>query len=203
MQNHKETTAQIADVFLLDERTIREDLAALEDGIRIGGTEIKIDIEHDGWEKYMETSRHPVILNLDMACVVAMTDGLLKAAKTDALYAKQYKTVAREVYAGLTDYAKWRMRELLERDGLKDELEEVALYEQTLSDSLITMMKSGCVGTIGVHSDGKDYIFTECTIIGYEEGRIELSTRKGEVRFPVSEVYLCDYILKREDTLNR
>ena len=34
LQNHKKTTAQIADMFLLDERTIREDLAALEDGIQ-------------------------------------------------------------------------------------------------------------------------------------------------------------------------
>ena len=195
LQNHKKTTAQIADVFLLDDRTIRDDLLALEDGIEIAGTELKIDIAREGWEKYMENSRHPVFLNLDMPGVVAMTAGLLTAAEHEPLYADQFRKVAKEVCSGLTDYSKWRIGKMVEN------LEEVELYERTLSDSIITMMKSGCTGTIGVHSEGKDYLFSGCVISGYADGYIELNTERGTKRFPVSDIYLCESTLDRESTL--
>ena len=75
------------------------------------------------------------------------------------------------------------------------------LYEKALPGSIITMMKTGRTGTIGVHADGMDYLFTECKVNGCEGENIELSTKKGVVTFRMSDIYLCDYTLDREDTL--
>lgn len=139
MQYHKVTTSEIAEVFMLDERTVRTDIRALEDGIRIFDKDIKYNITHDKWKHCMEYSKHPVLLNLDMTEVIAMTIGLTEISKLETLFAPQYEKIASEIYSNLTEYAKGKIVRLIKEKNLDFIHSEMNLYEKTISNALITI----------------------------------------------------------------
>ena len=55
------------------------------------------------------------------------------------------------------------------------------------------MMKEECKGTIQIHSDGKDYVFTSCRVLSCDNHTITLMTRDGKEKvFSISDVYGCE-----------
>ena len=199
LQNNKNTTAQIADVFMLNDRTIREDLLALEDGIHIMDSDIQVDIQRDGWKRYMEASLHPVLLNLSMPEVVAMTIGLIELSDLDPIYSAQYKKIATDVYSKLTEYAKGKLRRIMEAKGINLLPKEQIEYENQLSNALITMLKAGCKGNIQSNTNGTDCVYINCTIENYEDGIVFIKTSSGaDKQVPAEDIFSCEYFLKRE-----
>ena len=200
LQNHKCRTRDISEQFVLSDRTTTKDLAALEDGIHILDTEIKIDLDRDKWNKSMAFSSHPLVLNLTMTEVVAMTIGLMDAAEKELLYAPQFRKVAKDIYRGLTRYGQGQLARLIDIQKLSDEFrDEIEEYEHQISTDLLTMWKSGCEGTLQIRSDGIDHSYVDAHVIGYEDGIIKILTRENkEVEFPVADVYDCSYHLERE-----
>lgn len=200
LQNHKSKTEEIAEKYMLDRRTMSNDLNALESGMEVLGTVFDVDLQRENWNYYTDKSLHPIMLNLDIPEVIAMTIGLMELSKKEALYGPQYRKIAKQIYSGLSEYAKTRIRPLMQRQGVESQfLEEVKLYESQLSYDLLTMLKSGCSGTIKIFHEEKDYIFVDCRLLGKHDDEIQLETRSGIKKcFPVKAVYSCEYHLKRE-----
>ena len=195
MQTNPIDIDRIADLFMMSDRSMRELLNELEEGVDILGTKVKIKIGRECWKKYSVISHHPVFLNLTMTEVVALTVGLADAAKNNELYAPIFRKIARDVYDSLTEYGKGCIARMPKNQDMAEFFsEEIRHYEESISGSLITMMKEGCTGTLQIHSDGKDYVFASCKVIGYDDTDITLKTRDGKERsFNVANVYGCEY----------
>ena len=76
--------------------------------------------------------------------------------------------------------------------------DEIRIYEEHISNSLITMLKEGCTGNIQANHDGVDYVFTSCRVLEYEEGEVVIETSDGKRRkIRVSDIYVCEDNYKR------
>lgn len=199
-QDHKCKTEEIAQKFMLDRRTASSDLRALEDGIPIMDTTLGLNLERDGWRYYTKWSTHPIFLNLDLTETIAMTVGLMKLGNTDPLYAPQFRRIAQGVYSQLSEYAKGKLLRYMKQQGVESEFSvEMETHEKQVSSDLITMLKAECPGTIKLSSEGKEYIFADCCLSHYDNGVITITTANHEEkRFPVEDVFSCEYHLDRE-----
>lgn len=191
MQANPIDIEKISDLFMISTKSMGRILNELEEGVDILGTKVKIKMDRKGWNRYSVISHHPVFLNLTMSEVVALTVGLVDAAKDNDLYAPLFKKIARDVYANLTDYGKGCIARMPANQDFFSE--EIHAYEEQISSSLITMMKEECKGTIQIHSDGKDYVFTSCRVLSFDNHTITLMTRDGKEKvFSISDVYGCE-----------
>lgn len=199
MQTNSIDIEKISDLFMMSDRSMRELLSELENGVDILGTRVKVKMNRDGQNRYSVISHHPVFLNLTMQEVVAMTAGLLDAAKTNELYGPLYRKIAKDVYDNLTSYAKGRVSKMLRAQGMDGFFfDEIRTYEEHISNSLMTMLKEECIGNIQVNHDGVDYVFMSCKVLEYEEGEVVIEASDGNRRrFRVSDVYVCEDNYKR------
>lgn len=200
LQNVEYRTTEIADVFMMTDRTMREEMRALEDGFQFMDTEVQIELEHEGWMYRMPLSNHPVFLNLTMDEVAAMTVGLVQSAKNNPIYRPQFESVAKKIYGGLTDYAKGRLNHLIDSQEMAEFFEdEVVKYERQITTDLLTMLKAGCPGTIQIHHEGEDRVFIDCRVVGSENYDIIIETPDGKkLKFPIADVFSCEYEMKRK-----
>lgn len=191
MQENPIDIEKISDLFMISTKSMSRILNELEEGVDILGTKVKIKMDREGWNRYSVISHHPIFLNLTMSEVVALTVGLVGAANNNELYAPLFRKIAMDVYANLTDYGKGCIARMpVSQDFFS---EEIHAYEEQISSSLITMMKKECRGTIQIHSDGKDYVFTSCKVMSYDDHTITLKTRDGKEKvFNISDVYGCE-----------
>lgn len=175
--------------------------ASLENGQKLMGKEIKIPIEREGWKRYSKVSYHPILLNLTMPEVTAMTIGLMEVAKEEKLYSDQFERVARDIYKGLTDYGKGCLSKLIKAKGMTEAFSrEIRDYEDSISDNIITMLKTEKPGTIQINTNGTDYLFIDCFIIDNKEDSILIRTKNGKERwFSISDVYSCECHQDRND----
>ena len=82
--------------------------------------------------------------------------------------------------------------------------DEIRIYEEHISNSLMTMLKEDCTGNIQINHDGVDYVFASCRLLEYEKGEVVIEASDGRIRkFRVSDIYVCEdnykRRLKRED----
>ena len=133
--------------------------------------------------------------------VTAMTIGLMEAAKEEKLYSDQFERVARDIYKGLTDYGKGCLSKLIKAKGMTEAFSrEIRDCEDSISDNIIAMMKTGKPGTIQINTNGTDYLFIDCFIIDNKEDSILIRTKNGKERwFPISDVYSCECHQDRND----
>ena len=195
MQTNPIDIDRIADLFMMSDKSMRELLNELEDGVDILGTKVKIKMDRDGSNRYSVISYHPIFMNLTMPEVVALTVGLVDAAKNNELYAPVFRKIAKEVYENLTEYGKGCIARMPKSQDVESVfLNEIQRYEENISISLMTMLKEGYTGNIQIQSEGKDYVFTSCKVIDYGCSDIVLATRDGKERcFKISEVFGCEY----------
>lgn len=205
MQTKPIDIEKISDLFMMSDRSMRELLSELEEGVDILGTKVKIKMDRDGSNRYSVISHHPVFLNLTMQEVVTLTAGLLDAAKTNELYGPLFTKIAKDVYDNLTEYGKGRVTRMLKAQGMDGFFfDEIRIYEEHISNSLMTMLKEDCTGNIQINHDGVDYVFASCRLLEYEKGEVVIEASDGRIRkFRVSDIYVCEdnykRRLKRED----
>lgn len=100
------TLDNLVDQYSVSDRTIREDLNKIENGIEVLGNEIKIElnrIRNKGIS--YKTTVHPVVLMLNMTEVYALTVGLKKISKRTA-YETVLNDLADYIYNQVSDYGK-------------------------------------------------------------------------------------------------
>lgn len=205
MQTKPIDIEKISNLFMMSDRSMRELLSELEEGVDILGTKVKIKMDRDGSNRYSVISHHPVFLNLTMQEVVTLTAGLLDAAKTNELYGPLFTKIAKDVYDNLTEYGKGRVTRMLKAQGMDGFFfDEIRIYEEHISNSLMTMLKEDCTGNIQINHDGVDYVFASCRLLEYEKGEVVIEASDGRIRkFRVSDIYVCEdnykRRLKRED----
>ena len=191
IQTHPIEVEAMADFFMTSTKSMGKIAASLENGQKLMGKEIKIPVEREGWKRYSKVSYHPILLNLTMPEVTAMTIGLMEAAKEEKLYSDQFERVARDIYKGLTDYGKGCLSKLIKAKGMTEAFSrEIRDYEDSISDNIIAMMKTGKPGTIQINTNGTDYLFIDCFIIDNKADSTLIRTKNGKERwFPISDVY--------------
>ena len=201
IQTHPIEVEAMADFFMTSTKSMGKIAASLENGQKLMGKEIKIPVEREGWKRYSKVSYHPILLNLTMPEVTAMTIGLMEAAKEEKLYSDQFERVARDIYKGLTDYGKGCLSKLIKAKGMTEAFSrEIRDYEDSISDNIIAMMKTGKPGTIQINTNGTDYLFIDCFIIDNKEDSILIRAKNGKERwFPISDVYSCECHQDRND----
>lgn len=199
MQTNSIDIERISDLFMMSDRSMRELLNELENGVDLLGTRVKVKMDRDGSNRYSVISHHPIFLNLTMQEVVALTAGLLDAAKTKELYGPLFRKIAKDVYDNLTSYAKGRVSKMLKAQGMQGFFfDEIRTYEEHISKSLITMLKEECTGNIQVNQDGVDYVFVSCMVVEFNNGKVVIEASDGKRRrFRVSDVYVCEDNCKR------
>ena len=190
LQNHTCTTSQLADVFMLDERTVRNDLLLLEQGIPV-----KAKIIHEGWKHSMNPSMHPIFLTLDLNEIIAMTIGLVQCASLQPLFQQQYLSIARNIYNQLSDYAKGRIAHMIEMNDIQDYfLKDMSdEYRRNINDSIITMAKRDIPGRIMVSINDTDYVYNNCHIQSYDHGICILTEQKRTVTLDLDSIVSCQY----------
>lgn len=102
--HEKHTPGEIRNKFDIDERTIRADLAALENGITVLGAEIRITRSRRGNEMYYKSTMHPVFLPLNLTEVYALTT-YLDRIEDDDPNAPAVRSIANRIRGQLSDYA--------------------------------------------------------------------------------------------------
>ena len=200
-QTHPIEVEAMADFFMTSTKSMGKIAASLENGQKLMGKEIKIPIEREGWKRYSKVSYHPILLNLTMPEVTAMTIGLMEVAKDEKLYSDQFIKIAKDVYNSLTNYGKGCLSKLIKDKGMADAFNrEIRDYEYSITSNIITMMKTGKPGTIQINSNGTDYLFIDCYVISDEGESIQIRTKNGKEKwFPISDVYSCECHMDRKD----
>lgn len=99
------TLSEISEHFDIDDRTRREDLQALEDGITVLGSTIRIQKEKKERKYYYRTTMHPIFLPLNLTEVYALTVYLERALKDDNINSGIIRDISARVKSQLSDYA--------------------------------------------------------------------------------------------------
>lgn len=119
LQGTPKTMDMLKDHYWLNEKNIRPDLNALENGIEFQNQKIKIEVDRerssDGRQelKYKSTA-HPVFMPLNLTQVYALTVGIKKISK-DTQYDNILNDLSNWVYSQLSDYAKHIIKESIEK----------------------------------------------------------------------------------------
>lgn len=110
LQGTPKTMEDLRAHYWLDEKNIRPDLNALENGMEFQNQNIKIQMDRerssDGKQQLIYNSTvHPVFLPLNLTQVYALTVGLKKISK-DTQYDNILNDLSNWIYTQLSDYAK-------------------------------------------------------------------------------------------------
>jgi len=137
------TPKEIQEEFGINERTSREDLQALEDGITVLGATIKIEKEKKGRSYYYKTTLHPVFLPLNLTEVYALTVYLNRVIDYSDPNAQMISNITDRIKLQLSDYAFERLFPDIERPGIENRYlndEELARQRKGI---YMYLMKSG------------------------------------------------------------
>lgn len=160
-----------------DERTLREDLEALRDGIEVMGTTIQIQEEKLGRKKHYRSTLHPVFLPLNLTEIYALTVYMPNILDHSNPNAEIICDIARRIKAQLSDYALKRLFPN-ETELLDTPVELRYINDEQLARSrrglLMYLMKSGehCNFFInGTKKEGR---------IQYDDGKYFVICKDGE-----------------------
>ena len=92
--------------FFQSDRTIRKDLAAMEEGISFMGQRIQIRKTREGGKIRYQSTLHPVFLPLNLTEVYALTAGLLAIIPRGSPLYDIYQYLAEFIYGQLSDYGR-------------------------------------------------------------------------------------------------
>lgn len=99
------TPSEIEERFDIDERTRRKDLTALEDGIEVLGSMIRVEKTREHGKDYYKSTVHPVFLPLNLTEVYALTVYLDRAIDDRDPNKVIIQNLTNRVKSQLTDYA--------------------------------------------------------------------------------------------------
>lgn len=99
------TPSKIEERFDIDERTRRKDLTALEDGIEVLGSTIRVEKNREHGKDYYKSTVHPIFLPLNLTEVYALTVYLDRAIDDGDPNKVIIQNLTNRVKSQLTDYA--------------------------------------------------------------------------------------------------
>ena len=106
------SASEISEHFSINARTRRADLQALEDGITVLGSTIRIQKEKKGRKYYYRTTMHPIFLPLNLTEVYALTvyleraiNKLERVTKKADVNSEIIRKISARVKSQLSDYA--------------------------------------------------------------------------------------------------
>lgn len=99
------TPTEIEEQFEIDERTRRKDLAALEDGIEVLGSTIKVEKTRENRRDCYKTTVHPIFLPLNLTEVYALTAYLNQAIDDRDPNKQIIRNLSNRIKSQLSDYA--------------------------------------------------------------------------------------------------
>ena len=180
LQGKKMRTSEIAELFDVDDRTIREDVKALRKGMTLMGVRIKLDSKSQGGQEHSYRSTvHPVFLALNLTEVLTLLNLLEEAAKnplTGSIHDRLFHTV----YAQLTGYAHERLKGKLQKEyeikDIQNLLEEDAVKE-SWQYHLGYLLKSG--QNIPVEFTREDGLVRVVKIMDVRDHRITVQETDG------------------------
>ncbi len=148
LQGREMRTAEIAELFDVEDRTIRTDLNALKAGMKVMGTTVKIEEQRSGHSNLSYKSTvHPVFLALNLSEVFALLKSLKQSAE-NSVTGDIYRDLFHTVYGQLTDYAKKMIDVKLESKDTDSEADicnhlEEEWFDKDKAYKLIYLEKSG------------------------------------------------------------
>lgn len=182
------TNRQIEEEFGIDERTCRNDLQELQEGIEVLGTRIQIERQRKNGEISYRSTLHPVFLPLNLTEVYAMTGYLENKLDAEDPNSEVILEIVKRIKSQLSDYAFEKLfpedeRPEKENDYIADE--EMAMKRE---NTLMYLLKSGQYGLF--LWKGKEY-----------RGRFELRNGEYTIRLEdgsLLEADISDIILEPE-----
>ncbi|MGI6257030.1 MAG: hypothetical protein ACOYJU_03080 [Anaerovoracaceae bacterium] len=199
---------EIAQHFGVSLDTIRDDLLALMDGIRIMGSTIRINEERESGQRFYRSTMHPVFLPLNLSEVILMTAHLLEDTK-DSPFEEVYRRMAGRIYGQLSPYGKSMVEErispedvaLLREEDNRFRDEEESLKSGELERQLLYAVKIGVADAITFQDEDGRRITLEDARIGVSNREYFISDRKGKRTYSVRreqvlKVEIQDYRVK-------
>lgn len=136
------TAAEIEHHFSIDKRTRQADLQALESGIEIFGTTIKIEKERKKGKYYYRSTLHPVFLPLNLTEVYAVTIYLERIISRGDANAEILHNIANRIKSQLSDYAYEKLYEEPKPEYMNNYRSDESLAHQREGIAMY-LMKSG------------------------------------------------------------
>ncbi|NLN84339.1 MAG: HTH domain-containing protein [Firmicutes bacterium] len=121
LQGKKMRIGELAEYFDFDERTLREDIKSLREGLNVLGTTVKIDSSHEGSQRhYYKSTVHPIFLALNLSELFALLK--LLEVRSQKNNGEVYESLFQKIYSQMTDYAEGRISHLLKGEYEKKEI---------------------------------------------------------------------------------
>lgn len=171
------TSEQLADELWVSERTIREDLRQLDEGINVLGQRLAVSRSTVLRNRRMKNTIHPIFLSANLTQVVVLLRGLEMQAR-DPAYREYAERLARNIWNELSDYARTRIKyvsrmlnlntawfEMLDEKGLFNlySSEEDCSVEEGLG-SVIMFLKNGQRCAIEIETATGTEILENCLV---------------------------------------
>ena len=185
---------EIAEFFNVDERTIRSDVSALREGMDFFGVKIQIESKHEGNQRHWYKSTvHPFFLALNLSEILALLKLLEDASKGD-FSGEVYSNIFNTVYAQLTEYARNKLDDRLEKTHCKTELRNILEEEavrNSMDHALVYLLKSGKHVAVTFLDEGDSN--TEVQIVDINGREIVVRTPDGDERVVEPDDILIDW----------
>ena len=214
LQSESARIADLPDLLWVGERTIREDIQRLRgesgDPIQICGRKFVIDdtARERGQLRFSSTA-HPLFLTENLTQVIILLKGLKSMAENSA-YQRYAEATAAEIWEQLSDYAKQRVRYVLE-NMLPDDLTWYAKLEPKDANSFLTerqcsvegnvwmdCLKNGKTFCMEYRSDAGTEFLKDCSIIprSFREDSFEIMCDQGQKRIETKRVVRSCYTIE-------
>ena len=187
LQGKEKRTVEIAEHFGVDERTIRNDLQDLRDGMDIFGVKIKIESKHyDGNPKqYYKSTVHPVMLALNSSELFALLK-LLEEAAGNQNTGGVYQHIFDAVYSQLTDYGENlianKLKGTYNKSQITNRLEEEA-FTNCIDYKLVYWEKSGRPIEISYVNGAGETVKEEARLVDIRGNVLELKDKNNHSRW--------------------
>jgi hypothetical protein len=201
LHQRRYSAAELGEELWLSERTITNDLVAMEDGISILGQQMRITrVENVYHQKGLNTI-HPIFLSANLTQVVVMLKGLESQAQ-DQAYREYAVRLAANIWRELSDYGRQRILDIYQKLNLNPEwfdlLEERrnnslysseagCSYEQG-AGNVLDYLKNGKPCTIEIRTGKNTKILADCRIRDYSGDEITVEHASALQHIPIKSV---------------
>jgi len=141
--HNRKSVKEISEHFCISERTARNDLQELENGITVFDTTIRIYKEKVRTKYYYKTTLHPIFLPLNLTEVYALTVYLNKAIDDHNPNKEIISDISARIKGQLSEYAIERLFPTDVEDGRKNEYIDDQQLASQRKGVLMYLMKSG------------------------------------------------------------
>ncbi len=184
------TTEDIVAHFFQSDRTVRKDLAALEEGISFMGQHIQISKIREKRKVRYKSTLHPIFLPLNLTEVYALTTGLLTLIPRDNPLYDIYKYLAECIYGQLSIYGRKIIHNAADRADLYFPPVDTSKHASYRDERDLIQKREGALMYMLKR-------FEECDVSYVKDG--EVVAVRGRLRFNITDGAID--VLTGEDTI--